>query len=119
MSFVSENWQILTGLVASVVTFFSGFKLKKINEKKEGATALESIQKVYDIFTVQTNRKFDELYMEVAALKKENHEQRGLIRDLQKDNSSLHREVSKLMQKNNQLLLENQELKFKHKTPAP
>lgn len=118
MSFISENWQLLTGLVGSVVTFFTGFKLHKINEKKEGATALESIQRVYDTFSTQTNKKFEELYKEIADLKGENLEQRRSLRELQKDNRALHIQVSKLMQKNNELLLENQQLRIENKTPA-
>ena len=118
MNFFTENWQILAGFVGSIVTFFTGFKLQKINEKKEGATALESIQKVYDTFSNQTNQKFEELYKEITSLKNENLEQRKSLRELQKDNRELHREVSKLMQKNNELLLENQQLKIVNKTPA-
>lgn len=119
MNFWTENWQLLVGIGGSVTTFFTGFKLHKINEKREGATALESIQKVYDTFSNQTNKKFDELYKEMAELKTENLEQRRSIRELQKDNRELHKEVAKLMQKNNELLLENQQLKLVNKTPAP
>lgn len=116
--FLLDNWIALTGVIGSVITFFTGWKFRTINVKKEGASALESIQKVYDTFSTQTNKKFDELYTEIKSLKEENLQQRKSIRELQKDNRDLHREVSKLMQKNNQLLLENQRLKLEKTTPS-
>jgi len=117
--FILDNWIALSGVVGSVITFFTGWKFRAINVKKEGASALESIQKVYDTFSTQTNKKFDELYNEIKSLKEENLQQRKSIRELQRDNRDLHKEVSKLMQKNNQLLLENQRLKLENTTPAP
>lgn len=116
--FLLNNWQFLLGIIGSVITFLTGWKLRTINVKKEGASALESIQKVYDTFSTQTNKKFDELYGEIKSLKEENLQQRKSIRELQRDNRDLHKEVSKLMQKNNELLLENQRLKLENTTSA-
>lgn len=118
MKFLYDNWLVIAGFLTPIVTFLTGWKLRKINYKKEGATALDSIQKVYDTFTTQTDSKFTELFKEIADLKTENVEQRKAIRDLQKDNRDLHLEVSKLMKKNNELMLENQALKMQNKTSS-
>ena len=98
-----DNWQILVAIFAPIITFFTGWKLKKINEKKEGANALQSIQNVYDVLTKQIENEINGFRKEINDLKEENREQRSDIRQLQKDNSSLHVQVSNLMQENNAL----------------
>ena len=98
-----DNWQTVAVILAPIITFLTGWKLKKINEKKEGANALQSIQNVYDILTRQIESEIAGFRKDVNDLKDENREQRADIRQLQKDNSSLHVQVSNLMQENNDL----------------
>ena len=52
-----------------IATYFAGKKMSKIEEKKANSDALEGIQNVYDKFVEQTNKKFDEMYLEIKDLK--------------------------------------------------
>lgn len=42
-SFIKENWELITGVMGTIVAFFGGRKSKKQNEK---TTELENIEKV-------------------------------------------------------------------------
>lgn len=44
--FLKENWELITGLIGSVVAFFTGRKSKRQNEK---TTELENLEKVREI----------------------------------------------------------------------
>ncbi|MDB0602183.1 hypothetical protein PL373_13695 [Tenacibaculum maritimum] len=46
LTFLKENWELITGVIGSIVAFFGGRKSKKQNEK---TTELENIEKVREI----------------------------------------------------------------------
>ena len=96
-------WEIITGVVAGIATWFGAQKIKRSNEKSQEASALAEMQKVYDTMTKQIRGEFEHLREDVKELKKENREQRITLRDLQRDNSTLHLEISKLSRENHQL----------------
>ncbi|WP_121665231.1 hypothetical protein [Mesonia aquimarina] len=93
---ILDNWQLISGAIASVFAFFGGRKLKKINEKKEEANALQTFKEVYDGMASGIKK-------EIEDIKLENREQRKTMRLLQEDNGKLHRDISQLMTENNQL----------------
>lgn len=52
-----ENLLILSNILTPIVTFLAGFKLQKINLKKETADFNSKIQEVYTRFVEDTNQK--------------------------------------------------------------
>ena len=46
ITFIKENWEITTGVIGSIIAFFTGRKSKRQNEK---TIELENIEKVREI----------------------------------------------------------------------
>jgi hypothetical protein len=71
MKFITENIEIVIGAIGSIVTYFAGKKMHKIEEKKANSDALQGIQAVYEKFVEQTDKKFMEMQKEIEDLKGE------------------------------------------------
>lgn len=120
MGFIQDNIGViltgLTGAVGSIAGFFSGRRQKKAKDKEAEATAIQSIQASYDIFSADMKEKYQELKLELSDLKAENKDQRSDLRALQKDNSKLHLEVAQLTRENHELKQMVAELRLENAT---
>ena len=47
MNFIRDNWEILSGVAASVLAYFGGKKSKEIQEKRDTSDAVQGIQNLY------------------------------------------------------------------------
>ncbi len=103
MKTIIDNWQWIIGVVAPVLTFFTGYKFRKADLKKSEADALSNVQSVYDTLTSQIKEDVNHLRSDLKEVKIENRDQRKSLMLLQEDNRKLHREISKLMSENSQL----------------
>ena len=81
-----ENWQILIGIFASIITFFGGRKMKNIEEKKANSDAVLSMQTVYDNFVKDIEARYREMRDEMSHVKNE-------VIELRKENSELRKEL--------------------------
>lgn len=120
MSFFEDNLGVIvtgaTGVGTSIMAFFTGRKQKQSKDKQAEATAVQSIQASYDIFTSDMKEKYQELKTELREIKDENKTQRQDLRYLQKDNSKLHLEVAQLTRENHELKQMVSELKLENST---
>jgi uncharacterized coiled-coil DUF342 family protein len=118
MNFITNNFEMilttLGGFFTAILTFFLGRKTRKISEQDQQASALQNMQVAYDKFTEQANKQIDRILSEMDDIKVENRDQRSAIVALQKDNSKLHVEISKLMTENNELRRMVSELKVEN-----
>lgn len=81
-----ENWQILIGVFGSIVAFFSGQKMKSIEENKANSDAVLSMQTVYDNFVKDIETRYREMRDEMQHVKDE-------VIELRKENSELRKEL--------------------------
>lgn len=120
MSFIQENIGVIvtgvTGAATSIGAFFTGRKQKQAQDKQAEATAIQSIQASYDLFSADMKEKYQELKIELREIKEENKTQRSDLRNLQKDNSKLHLEVAQLTRENHELKQMVSELKLENST---
>ena len=120
MGIIQDNiGTILTGVsgaIGSIIAFFSGRRQKKAKDKKAEASAIQSIQATYDVFSADMKEKYTELKSELKEIKDENKTQRATLRDLQKDNSKLHVEISELTRENHELKQMVAELRLENAT---
>ena len=120
MGIIQDNiGTILTGVsgaIGSIIAFFSGRRQKKAKDKEAEASAIQSIQATYDVFSADMKEKYDELKSELSELKSENKDQRSDLRALQKDNSKLHLEVAQLTRENHELKQMVAELRLENAT---
>ena len=114
MNFITDNWQAITGVLGSVIAFFGGRKMKHTQHKNSEATALQNMQKTYDKWTADTNKRIQNLQDELTTIKNENIEQRKEMRSLQRDNRSLHNQITALTVENNELKKIVSELKIEN-----
>ncbi|MBW2961262.1 hypothetical protein [Mesonia aestuariivivens] len=103
MKTIIDNWEWFIGVLAPVITFFTGYKFRKADLQKSEADALSNVQAVYDTLTKQIKEDVDHLRNDLKEVKIENRDQRKSLMLLQEDNRKLHREISKLMSENSQL----------------
>ena len=90
---LKENWEILTGLIASIVAYFGGKKIKKAEENKANSDALTSMQSTYDTFVQDLKQRYDELKEEQRHFRSELIFYKEQIVELQKSNSELLKEL--------------------------
>jgi hypothetical protein len=98
-----ENWQILAGIVGSIIAFFGGQKMKSIEEKKANSDAVLSMQTVYDNFVKDIESRYadmrdqmQEVRTEVIQLRKENSELRKELRNWERKYYDLKSEFDKI-----------------------
>ena len=70
MNFIRDNWEILSGVAASVLAYFGGKKSKEIQEKRDNSDAVQGIQNLYGKFVEQTDAKFESMREEMDEVKK-------------------------------------------------
>jgi hypothetical protein len=66
---IIDNSGILGSILAGIIAFFGGRKMKEIEERKANSDALEGIQRVYEKFVIQTENKFDLMEKEMMDVK--------------------------------------------------
>jgi predicted RNase H-like nuclease (RuvC/YqgF family) len=103
MMYFLDYWQIIAGAIAGLGGFFMGRKMKRSQEKQTEATAMSSMQTVYDIFSEQTKRQIEILINQLNSMKEELVTNKEDIRMLQIDNRNLHLEVLNLSKENSKL----------------
>lgn len=64
-----DNSGVLGSILAGIIAFFGGRKMKEIDERKANSDALEGIQRVYEKFVIQTENKFDLMDKEMMDVK--------------------------------------------------
>lgn len=121
MSFFSDNLGLIISSIfgttgGGLFGWFAGKKQRKAKDTEAENTAVQSIQKSYDLFTSDMKQKYEELKLEIKDLKTENKDQRSDLRALQKDNSKLHLEVAQLTRENHELKQMVAELKQENTT---
>jgi hypothetical protein len=62
INFLKENWEVIGGLVGTIIAYFGGKRMGKMNE-------VEVMQNIYLQFTLDTNGKFEEMRKEMTELK--------------------------------------------------
>ncbi len=77
MTFIKENWELITGLFGSIIAFFGGRKSKKQNEKTK---ELENIEKVREI----EKKLLADMEDQVNKLIKYNNYLEGVIKEIKK-----------------------------------
>ena len=98
-----DYWHIIAGAITGNGGFFIGRKMKRSQEKQTEATAMSSMQTVYDIFSEQTKRQIEILINQLNSMKEELVNNKEDIRMLQIDNRNLHLEVLNLSKENSKL----------------
>jgi cell shape-determining protein MreC len=83
---IFENWQILAGLIGTIVAFVTGRKMQRIEEKKANSDAVLSMQTVYNNFVKDIEERYRELKEEMSHVKSE-------VVQLRQENSELRREL--------------------------
>lgn len=96
--FLTENWQVIIGMVGAAIAWFGGRELKKTEYKTKEAGALSELQRVYDKYIEHDRERMDDalkriktLETEIASLKTENIMQR-------KENLAQRKENGELME---------------------
>ena len=69
INFIKENLNVILITLGSVLGYFTGLKLKKINEKISEADALLTMQKSYNEFVLDQKARYDELKDELAYMR--------------------------------------------------
>lgn len=64
-----DNLGVFGTILTGIIAFFGGKKMRQIEERKANGDALESIQRVYDKFAEQTEKKFDKMDSELGKVK--------------------------------------------------
>lgn len=102
--FFSNNWQMITGAIGAVITFFAGMKLRRANATERRADALSAMQGTYAVFTTQVNER-------ILTMEKEIHQLQNKVAEVERENKRLKKHVSKLSRENQELKKENNHLK--------
>lgn len=82
---IIKNWEIIAGAFSAIVAYLGGLRTKKYNEKKENASALESMQKTYDTFVNDQTERYNELKEELRFLRDEYKSLRSENKELKKE----------------------------------
>ncbi|WP_440881393.1 hypothetical protein [Tenacibaculum sp. C7A-26P2] len=77
LTLLKENWELITGIIGSIVAFFGGRKSKRLNEK---TTELENIEKVREI----EKKLLADMEDQVNKLIKYNDYLEGVVKDVKK-----------------------------------
>ena len=86
MNIITENWEVISGGIATIVAWVGGRKSKKTTEKKESADALAGMQKAYDGFVADQKERYNEIKGSMAFL-------RDQLLDVQLDNKLLREDL--------------------------
>lgn len=106
MNFLQDNWQILTGLIGSIVAFFGGRKIRKADETKNTSDALTSMQTTYDTWVNDFKERYEELKHELKIYREEQLQLRNEILQLRNENDELRKELRVWEQKYTKLKIE-------------
>ena len=71
MNIIKDNWEIISGGIATIIAWVGGRKSKKTTEKKESADALSGMQKAYDHFVADQKERYDEIKESMAFLREQ------------------------------------------------
>ena len=108
MKLITENWQLITGAVASIFAYFGGIKMKSINEKKASSEALSSMQQAYNEFVLDQKERYNELKEELKYVREQ-------TKHLQQDSLELRAEIKQWKSRYNSLKNEFNKYREKHK----
>jgi regulator of replication initiation timing len=81
-----NHWEAMTGVVGIVVAYFSGRRIKRIEEKKASSDAVSSMQLVYDNFVKDIEQRYVDMKQEMQSLKDE-------VQQLRIENDKLRKEL--------------------------
>ena len=71
-NWLTQNWEILTGLTGAIVTFFAGRKSNALLEKKQEIDTVDSMRTMYNNFIADYNVQYDNLTKRLNALEVRN-----------------------------------------------
>lgn len=121
MSFIIENWQLITGGIVSVFTFFGGQKMKKIEVKKADSEALTSMQQAYNEFVIDQKERYVEIKGELIYVREQTKrlqqdcfDLKSEVKDWKRKYNVLEKEVKAWKQKYNVLKDEFNDYKKHH-----
>lgn len=86
MNKVIEHWEILAGMVASVVAYFSGKKRKRLDE-------ISTLQNIYNKLFEDMNEKYEQMKVEITNLRAEVKQSNEKISKLESENHKLRKEL--------------------------
>ena len=86
MNIIRDNWEVISGGIATIAAWVGGRKSKKTTEKKESADALGGMQKAYDSFVEDQKERYNEIKESMAFLREQ-------LLEVQLDNKSLRAEL--------------------------
>jgi len=91
---ILDYWRELGIVISAFVGYLGGLKLQKINENKEGASAIEALQRVYDNYIEHDKTRTDRLIERVEKLEIHN-------RELQKQFNTLNINYNLVLEQSN------------------
>lgn len=71
-----NHWEAMTGALGIIIAYFSGKRMKRIEEKKASSDAVSSMQLVYDNFVKDIEQRYVDMKKEMQSLKDEVHQLR-------------------------------------------
>ena len=107
IDFLQNNWDNLILALGGVGAYIGGRKMKKIDEKKAGSDALNSMQKAYNEFVIDQKERYVELKEELTYV-------RGELKEVKEESKSLREEVKTWKTKYNSLKREFEKYRAKH-----
>ena len=79
MNRIFEHWEILAGSIASIFAYIRGRKVKRLDE-------ISKLQEVYNTFTTDMNKKYEEMKGEIKRLN-------SIVERLEKENTDLKKQL--------------------------
>lgn len=105
---IIEHWREISAAIGGIVLFFSGRKSVKIQERKNNAEAVSSMQQTYDVFLKHYKEQYENIMKRLNDLEIKNS-------TLLKSEENWKQKFNELQNKYDKLSKDFEEYKRKHK----
>lgn len=115
IKFITENWQVLAGMIGAIVAWFGGRELKRTEYRTKEAGALAELQKVYDKYIEHDRERMDEAFKRISHLETELVQLRSENLAHRKENIELQEQIRNWENRYNSLDKKYTSLKNSHR----